>query len=158
LPGDTECCGASIRARHRLCSATRAAPCILGGTADPQQQALFLIESGLHHRNTDDWYNHVAVAADRAPGWDAHYWGPGFIGWDSKKAFKFNVARHFPKTKFEVVFMHWSLEGDLVRTAQRDHHLDVVLRELPGAPLLSTIDHEMAEQEIIRYAYSIHTS
>jgi hypothetical protein len=45
-----------------------------------------------------------------------------------------------------------------VRDAQREHHLDVALRELPGAPLLSTIDHEMAEQEFTRYAYCMNAS
>jgi hypothetical protein len=102
-----------------MCAVTGAAPCILGGAADPQQQALFLIECGLHHRNTDDWYNHVAVAADRAPGWDAHYWGPGFIGWDSKKTFKFNVARHFPKTKLKLssCIGHWRAIWCVMRSA-----------------------------------------
>jgi hypothetical protein len=140
-----------------MCSVFRAAPCILSGSADPQLQALFLIEHGWHHRSFDDWYNQVAVAGDRAPGWDAHYWGPGFIGWDSTKTFSDNIKSHFPKTKFEVVFMHWSLESDLVREAERDHHLDAVLRTLPGAPLLATIEHEMAEKEFIRYAYYVHT-
>jgi hypothetical protein len=149
--GQAECCGASIRAENRMCAAIGAAPCILGGSADPQLQALFLIEHGLHHHNTDDWYNQVAVAASRAPGWDAHYWGPNFVGWNSTKTFSANVEHHFPDTRFEVVFMHWSLESDLVREAQRDHHLDAVLRTLPGAPLLATIEHEMAEQEFTRY-------
>eukprot|EP00953_Heterococcus_sp_UTEX-ZZ885_P004676 3017-Heterococcus_DN1.PRE.1 len=73
----------------------------------------------------------VAVAADRAAGWDAHYWGPNFIGWNSSMTFSWNVAHHFPETKFEVVFMHWSLERDLAGEAQREHHLDVALRTLP---------------------------
>jgi hypothetical protein len=141
-----------------MCAATGAAPCILGGTANPQQQALFLIESGLHHRNTDEWFSQLAVAADRAAGWDAHYWGPGFIGWDSTKTFSPNIEAHFPETLFEIVFKHFSLQTDLVREAQRDHHLDLVLRSLPGAPVLSTVEHEMAELpvEFARYHIS-HT-
>jgi hypothetical protein len=110
-----------------------------------------LIEHALHHRNTDEWYLHVAVAADRAPGWDAHYWGPDFIGWDSSKTYASNIAHHFPGTMFEVVFMHWSLDGHMKAAAQRDHHSDVLLRVLPGAPLLATIEHEVADQEITRY-------
>jgi hypothetical protein len=120
-------------------------------SCSPQLQVLFLIEHALHHRNTDEWYLHVAVAADRAPGWDAHYWGPDFIGWDSSKTYASNIAHHFPGTMFAVVFMHWSLDGHMKAAAQRDHHLDVLLRVLPGAPLLATIEHELADQEITRY-------